>query len=100
MCRFLWRVLCRNESTITGQTLYPRHGSLNNVGLYLQDGGKDIESMLISAGLYVPRKAYQTQSTPLRLKFLMTYRAQSENGISDTHAFGEVVTIFRLAGNS
>jgi hypothetical protein len=56
MCRFLWRVLCRNESTITGQTLYPRHGSLNNVGLYLQDGGKDIESMSISAGLYVPHK--------------------------------------------
>jgi hypothetical protein len=84
MCRFLWWVFCRNDSTITGQTLYPRNGSFNNVRLYLPDGSRDIEKISITAGIYVLPKAYRIQSTPLWLEFLITYRAQSENSISDT----------------
>jgi hypothetical protein len=109
MCRLFWQVLCGADNTVVDRIINYSNDSFNNVGLYLPDGGTDIEELVnpgskvdisVTARLHNPEVYSVVQTPVLRLKFLITYKAQTEARIRATTVVGEDVIIFRVAGNT
>jgi hypothetical protein len=107
MCRLLWNVLRGADNAQVDQILNYNNNDFNNVGLYLPDGGTDIEELAdpgskvqisVTASLLEQLLCFG-QAGSLRLKFCITYKVQTEARVRATAFVTEDVTIFRVIGS-